>query len=898
KAITQTALNIQPSVIPTFSWQDSDSTMLIDFATPLAADTTYAFTLSTEATDQTGLKLAQPYTLSFKTDAPDSPDPATLTEYEPADTSTPVDLFAPVVLRFSAPIDQRTLNFEILPAIAGDFSTTWNEASTEVSVRFNSGYGSGISYTFSVLATTKDIYGQNIAEPDDFSFTAKTYVATRLIGVSPASGSAGIDPGSTFELTFDQAMNEGDVVSAISFSPALTGAVNYAWSDGSKKLTITHTDKLLLGTNYLLTIAQSYANQLISSYAISYKVAEALQIVENTPENNSAGVTTNQAVEFKFNNQINTETLALSFSPEPANGFTKSWSDNNRTLLLTPNSPGLAESTNYQVSVLVATKDIYGNSLPQNHVLAFSTGAVTPPAISSTFPLAGSYDVAVDQQIKIYFSKSMDREKTQAAVSLSPSVTPVFNWLDGDTTMIISVGDALSYDTSYQITIGTGATDKYGLSIEQGHLFGFKTVARPTVLVSKSYPLTNSTGIPPQAVIKIEFSKTMNKESAQTAFSLKQVSTSVNGSFSWSGNIMSFTPSASLAYGATYQISIAASAADSLGNSLAAAISWSFATAADEGKVWALEQANTENTTTFSQRSEHVMISFNNKLWVIGGFDGISYLNDIWSSSDGKSWTNETAAAAFPARSGHACIVYNGKIWMTGGYSYTDTDKFFDDVWSSSDGKNWVQVSNSADYYARSAHSMAVFADKLWIIGGETFDESNNLMLLDDCWSSSNGSSWQLRSTMVSFFPRKLHISGVINNRLWVWSGYGENSNSVEGALNDAWSTADGDYWRLETSNTAFPARCAAGYATFNNRTWLIGGANGDPYQAGTTYYNDIWASSDGTNWVQILGNSAGSATQFSPRVLHSAAALSDKLFISGGELASYYLNNEVWSTK
>ncbi|HAE38297.1 MAG TPA: hypothetical protein DCG57_06615, partial [Candidatus Riflebacteria bacterium] len=917
KVKTQGAFSILPAAAATFSWQNSDKTLLIDFSTPLTAATKYQLTLAENAADITGLTIAQAYSFAFTTIAPpppnpDIPAPPAVTENEPANSASSVDTFVPIVLRFSAPINPETLAFEISPAVAGEYTTIWNDTNTEVKITYTSGFASNQIYTFNLLKATSDNYGQEIESAHSFSFTSKTNVATRLIEISPASGSVGIAPDSSFEFTFDKAVSEVDVVNAISITPTVAGGFSYTWSADSIKLTVSHTSKLAVGTEYLVTIASTAENELITSYAIKYKVVEALQVVETVPTANLAGVATNQAITIKFNNPINTGTTAIEFDPTPAGGYAQTWADDNKTLVLTPNSPGLAESLSYQVSILAATTDIFGSSLAQNYVLAFSTGAfippevsstlpannatgvalnqqisisfsksmnkataqaavtvqpavsptfswqdsdktmlisapfaagtnyllqiapsataadgtamaasyqiawqtvsqlkvsetvpadnsagislkpsvtirfnnqidktkfamtwspepssgfsqtwsendtlltlapaanllesqkylitvkqasadtlgttlasdyllnfttgaVTAPAISTTTPSAGVFDVAVNQQIKISFSKTMDKAKTQAAVSVNPTSTPVFSWQDNDTAMIISLGSSLSYDTSYQITVGTGATDKYGLSLTENYLFGFKTVARPSVLTSKCYPTVNSTGIPPQAIIKVEFSKAMNKTSAETAFSLKQGVTAIGGSFSWSGNIMSFTPASSLAYGTLHQISVADTALDSLENSLSATVSWTFTTAADEGKVWTLEQADTEATTTFSQRSEHVMISFNNKLWVIGGFDGWEYLNDVWSSSDGKSWTRESAAAAFPARSAHACVVYDGKIWMTGGYS--ESAGLFDDVWNSSDGRNWVKVSGSAAYYARSSHSMAVFANKLW----------------------------------------------------------------------------------------------------------------------------------------------------------------------------------------
>lgn len=893
---TQSALTIVPATTPSFTWQNNDSSMLIGFAEPLAAGTIYQINLSTNTADKTGLKLEQAYSFSFTTAAPATPDPTSLESYEPADSSTPVDTFAPVVLRFSQPINQSTLAFEISPTVTGDYTTTWNDAGTEASINFNSGYGSGISYTFSLLDTTQDIYGQSLSDSTPISFTSVTYAAARLLTVVPASGTSDLDPDSVFDLTFDRAMNTANVESAISISPIT--AANYQWFDGDTRLRITPAARLALATSYQLSLPNTAKaadnSELLTSYQISWKTAPQFQVSETIPINNTAGLPLRPSIEIRFNNSVDVSTLALSWLPAPA-GYTTTWSENNTLLTLLPDAD-LLESENYRIVVGQNTKDIYGTTLASDYPLNFTTGAVTPPTVSSTQPAAGLFDVAVDEQIRIVFSKTMNKTLTQQAISIAPETTPAYSWENGDTTLLIDVGGNLGYDASYQITIGTGATDKYGLSLAQAYLLSFKTVARPAVVTTKCYPTANATGISPQAVIKIEFSKEMNKDSAQAAFSLKQNNSAVAGSFSWSGNIMSFTPSTDLAYAQTCETNIAAGALDTLGNSLAAAVTWSFTTAFDEGRSWNLEHADTTETGTFSQRSEHVMISFNEKLWIIGGFDGFNYLNDIWSSSDGSSWTQETAAAAFAARSGHACIVQGGKIWLTGGYS--DSNGLFDDVWNSSDGKNWVRVNSSADYYARANHTMAAFANKIWVIAGESADNNGFATLLDDCWSSADGLTWQQHSSIVAFFPRKMHVSGVLNNRLWVWGGYGEDANANERALNDVWSTADGEFWRLESSSAAFPARCAAAGTVFNNRIWLMGGANNDPYDADATYYNDIWTTSDGVNWVQILGNSDGSSTQFTRRVLFAAAALADSLYISGGELSTYYLNNEVWSTR
>ncbi len=59
-------------------------------------------------------------------------------------------------------------------------------------------------------------------------------------------------------------------------------------------------------------------------------------------------------------------------------------------------------------------------------------------------------------------------------------------------------------------------------------------------------------------------------------------------------------------------------------------------------------------SAAFQARYGLQAVSFGNQLWVIGGNTGALTLpNDVWSSSNGQTWSQVTAAAAFP---GVRCI--------------------------------------------------------------------------------------------------------------------------------------------------------------------------------------------------------------------------------------------------
>jgi len=82
------------------------------------------------------------------------------------------------------------------------------------------------------------------------------------------------------------------------------------------------------------------------------------------------------------------------------------------------------------------------------------------------------------------------------------------------------------------------------------------------------------------------------------------------------------------------------------------------------------------------------------------------------SSSDGKNWTQITTKAAWSERIGSGVVVYDGKMWVFGG-------RELNDLWSSSNGKDWKQEC-SAPWSTRSANYSVVFRDHVWLFSGKT----------------------------------------------------------------------------------------------------------------------------------------------------------------------------------
>lgn len=114
----------------------------------------------------------------------------------------------------------------------------------------------------------------------------------------------------------------------------------------------------------------------------------------------------------------------------------------------------------------------------------------------------------------------------------------------------------------------------------------------------------------------------------------------------------------------------------------------------------------------------------NNKMYMIGGQlkDG-SLSSDVWSSTDGKTWTL-VGTGGFTARMKAAVISYDNKLWLIGGQTGLGACSS-EMLVSEDDGVTWATPEDDAllpkDFTARAGHSAYLDADNtVWIVGGYT----------------------------------------------------------------------------------------------------------------------------------------------------------------------------------
>jgi hypothetical protein len=176
-------------------------------------------------------------------------------------------------------------------------------------------------------------------------------------------------------------------------------------------------------------------------------------------------------------------------------------------------------------------------------------------------------------------------------------------------------------------------------------------------------------------------------------------------------------------------------------------------------------------------------------------------------------------------------------LWVIGGDidGGTPSETVVNDVWSTTDGTSWVKVNDNPAFPAREGHGVAVFNNAMWIVAG---DDANGG--LSDVWKSTDGVTWSQQPS-VGTSPRTHHGVAVLNGRMYVVAGAkGPYYGAVQ--YKDVWSTANGTNWIVNNVAAAFPARGLFAMFVHNNEMWLAGGLAAGPF-------NDVWRSSDGAAW-------------------------------------------------
>jgi len=340
------------------------------------------------------------------------------------------------------------------------------------------------------------------------------------------------------------------------------GECTYAWTlpenSNAVKVQVEVTDDALVSKN------DASDNTFI--------IDSTAPTIKSTIPPAGGSVSIKKPVTIVFREEMNkTATVsAFSISPTPG-GWAWTWNTAGDTMTGTHND--FVFDTTYTATITTAAKDLAGNYLAEDHSWNFTASmgvCLNSPKYGDVwtggeyhginYTLSGGVP---NYEVKIYYSYNggnwsfieFDNRTVEGIYEYLWTTCPSINSKTVNVKIVVVDGnDTESMDTSGNFEVDSTAPTIVDYSGSAG-----------IMLTTES--------------VMIVFSEKMNKASAKSAFSLKDADDiDVNGTFSWDGNVMSFTPNAELASGTDYTVTINTTAKDKSdpGNSLNQTYSWAF----------------------------------------------------------------------------------------------------------------------------------------------------------------------------------------------------------------------------------------------------------------------------------------------------------------------------------
>jgi len=300
------------------------------------------------------------------------------------------------------------------------------------------------------------------------------------------------------------------------------------------------------------------------------------------PLNGATNVPLDQLIAVSFNEEMNAETINQSSftlkngTSQIAGVITYA----NKTATFKP-SALLAPNTTYSARLTRTVMDLTGNALQTETNWTFSTGLTVTPMVASTDPENNANNVFLNKVVSVNFNMPMKASTINTTTyTLKQGTTAVSGTVSySGTTAIFVPTVLLSPNTVYTATVSKTVTNLDNTTLIADYVWKFTTGALVAPTVTSTDPINNSTGISLSKTITADFSMIMDPLTIDgTTFTLKQGTTTIAGTVSYSGSRASFNPTNDLLEGKIYTATITTGTKSATGVPLANDYVWNFTT--------------------------------------------------------------------------------------------------------------------------------------------------------------------------------------------------------------------------------------------------------------------------------------------------------------------------------
>ncbi len=221
--------------------------------------------------------------------------------------------------------------------------------------------------------------------------------------------------------------------------------------------------------------AKRWANSAVGAMLLSSALiacgGDPPQIVDYSPQRNTADVSTAVPIRIIFDHDVDQSSVASRLRLNPPTIGSVRWIDGRHLVF---DHVTLYTSTNYEVILEPGYRDLAGNTYTLRHHWSFVTQG--PPSLAGSMPRDRDTGVDPASYLRLDFSRAMDPTRLKEAVGISPSIPFEIRLDQSDSKRAtIAPSELLKPNTDYQLLINVGATDINGNQLGRAQTIRFTT---------------------------------------------------------------------------------------------------------------------------------------------------------------------------------------------------------------------------------------------------------------------------------------------------------------------------------------------------------------------------------------------------------------------------------------
>lgn len=387
----------------------------------------------------------------------------------------------PVMVKFGRFVDQKSLKYEISPALPGQWKLTNSIISGQATLKFTPDQSPefGARYTISLT----DIKNIASGKKTNYLFSFQFPELPRVTSSSVSDGDQDILPNQAIQIGFDNDLGE-----LVDYQFETIPAVPLEVAKNNQNYTVTSKEIFKKGSSYTLRILQTpnsvnyktgskTAGEQQEIWRAGFTIMSAPGIKSYSPA--GEGALTDVPIVIEFRQDMDKNSAEKAFSILPNTTGATSW-EGNRKMIFQPTQL----SKNQKYTVTIAKTAVAADNTPFEEDVSFDFTTIGYVRVSSFSPANKATNVSIDQTLSITFNQAVDHVSAESKFSISPTIAGNFSW--SGNTLKFSHG-SLEYSKAYTINIAAGVKTVYGLDSDTAFAATFTTQSQSVTLNVPAY---------------------------------------------------------------------------------------------------------------------------------------------------------------------------------------------------------------------------------------------------------------------------------------------------------------------------------------------------------------------------------------------------------------------------